>query len=56
MVHSTPSLAHHMLLEMSLRGGSRVSVFPPWNEVEVPPSVATGFKRRRVVVGTLVAV
>ena len=42
--------------ELSLRGGSRVSVFPPWNEVEVPPSVATGFKRRRVVVGTLVAV
>ena len=42
--------------ELSLRGGSRVAVFPPWNEVEVPPSVATGFKRRRVVVGTLVAV
>ena len=42
--------------ELSLRGGSRVSVFPPWNEVEVPPSVATGFKRRRVVVGALVAV
>jgi hypothetical protein len=42
--------------ELSLRGGSRVSVFPPWNEVEVPPSVATGFKRRRVVIGALVAV
>ena len=35
--------------ELRLESGSRVKIFPPWHEVEVPASARTGFKRRRVV-------
>ena len=40
--------------ELRLNSGAHVRVYPPWNEVEVPPGVGTGFKRRRVVMASLV--
>ena len=39
--------------ELRLESGSRVKIFPPWHEVEVPATARTGFKRRRVVLAAM---
>ena len=42
--------------EIGVVAGARVRVHPPWHEVDVAASARTGFRRRRVVIASMVSV